>query len=134
MIEIALSGRVGGDPDHRTSAGGKPWCKFSLAIDVDPKSRDAGTQWVRCVAFGDKATALQGKLAKGDRAYVEGRLKLPVETYTPRDGGDPRASVEVLANIVQPLGQIGHRRPRNGEQRPATGHQEPDDFDDPIPF
>jgi single stranded DNA-binding protein len=128
-VEVAFEGRIGSEPDHRTSQAGKQWCAFSVAIDTGATDRDSpqATQWIpRCIAFGEKAEALRGQLTKGDRCYIEGRLKLPVAWYEPRGGGERRISVEVLVNVVQPLGQIGQRRPkstpRQGAQDARDGH------------
>ena len=70
-IEAAFIGRVGSDPELRTSQAGKPWCRFSVAVG---ESDDM--QWINVAAFGEVAERLCGQLAKGDRAYVEGTLRL----------------------------------------------------------
>jgi single stranded DNA-binding protein len=118
-IEVAFSGRVGTVPEHKLVKGGTmPLCSFTVAVDTGATVQDgpAAVQWMRVTAFKDRAEALRDRLKKGDRVYCEGRLQLPVGTYHSRDG-ECRASVEVLANLVQPLGQIGRRRPRQSVER-----------------
>ena len=70
-IEFAFTGRVGVDPELRTSQADKPWCRFSVAVgDGD------NVQWVQVAAFREKAEELAGTLHKGDRCYCEGTIKL----------------------------------------------------------
>src|SRR5262245_639765 len=95
-IECAFIARVGTDPEVKTSQAGKPWASLSACVgDGD----DA--QWLRVAVFGEKATSL--RVAKGDRVYVEGRIKL--ENWTGRDG-QPRSGLKVAAWRLQRLGEI----------------------------
>lgn len=102
-IETAFQGRVGKPPTMRTSAAGKCWCKFSVAVGSD----DAIT-WVNVSAFGPIAEAI-GSLQKGSQIYVEGRLKLAL--WKDANGQD-RSGLQVAATLVQPLWLIGQRRPQ----------------------
>ena len=111
-IEVALIGRVGTEPEYRlVKAGTMPLLSFSVAVDTGATDQDAPPQWLKVAVFKALADDLKGKVTKGSRLYLEGRLSLPVGVYEARDGSH-RASVEMLANVVQPLGQIGRRRPR----------------------
>ena len=56
--------------------------------------------------FGDKANSLA--MAKGDRCYVEGRLKL--ESWQGKDGQE-RQGLKVSAWRVERLGEIGKNKP-----------------------
>lgn len=103
-IEAALEGRIGKPPTVRTGQSGKPWCSFSVAVGGDD---NGGATWVGVSAFGSQAEAL-ADLAAGARVYVEGRLKL--ETWTDGEGRE-RTGLKLAATLVQPMGQIGHRKP-----------------------
>lgn len=105
-IECAFEGRVGQPPTLRTSQAGKPWCSLSVAVGAD----DA-VQWLTVSVFGSSAESVAA-LAKGTRVYVEGRLKL--DTWTDREG-QSRTGLKVAATLVQPLGQIGRRKPAKGK-------------------
>jgi single-stranded DNA-binding protein len=70
-IETALIGRVGGEPQLRTSAAGKQWLSLSLAVD----NGEEQPQWVQVAIFGDRALELAG-IEKGSKLYIEGRLTL----------------------------------------------------------
>ena len=87
---------------------------------------------------------LAGSLHKSDRAYVEGRLKL--NTWADKDGRE-RSGLQVAATLVQPLGQIGRRKPSEasllatakssaGRSRVSernNGHRPAPDFNDALP-
>ena len=70
-IECAFFARVGSVTPIKTSQSGKARCAAKVAIGSD----DA-TQWVRVALFNGLAEQLAPTLAKGDRVYIEGNLKL----------------------------------------------------------
>ncbi|MDH4981239.1 single-stranded DNA-binding protein [Hyphomicrobium sp. D-2] len=113
-IETAFSGRVGTDPERRTSQAGKPWLRFSVAVGSD----DA-VQWVQVAVFGQQAEDLSTRLHKGDRVYVEGTLRL--NTWTDHDGRE-RSGLSVAAWKGERLGAIGRNKPRRQDKPslPAT--------------
>lgn len=61
---------------------------------------------MQIAVFGDKANSLA--FAKGDRCYVEGRLKL--ESWQGKDGQE-RQGLKVSAWRVERLGEIGKNKP-----------------------
>jgi single stranded DNA-binding protein len=149
QIECAAEVRVVADPEMRTSKAGKPYARFRGAVGSD----DA-VQWLQCTCIGEKALAEVAHLAKGDRAYIEGSIKL--EKWQAQDGTE-RSGLSVLAWKLVPLAKIGRNkpaRPRQGSdgdaaQRPAQSAQRRDwqrpsdtdarpasggSFDDAIPF
>ena len=111
-IECALSGRLTADPVQRTGKTGKPRLAMSMAVG----SGDA-VQFVSVALFGDSVSEMGGRLAKGDRAYVEGRVQL--RTWTDKDGS-ARAGLSVSSFHVVPLGQIGRRPPAKGKAAQAS--------------
>jgi single stranded DNA-binding protein len=108
-IDAALTGRLARDAETRTTKAGRAMVVLNLAVDEG--GDDAPPTWVKVLAFEDRAEACAA-LTKGALVYAEGRLK--AEAYMPRDGGEPRASLTVLARQVVPMGQIGRRRPAAG--------------------
>jgi single-strand DNA-binding protein len=102
-IEAAFIGRVGRDPDLRTSQSGNPWTALSVAVGEGEE-----VQWIRVAVFGERAEQLAGQLHKGDRVYVEGRLKL--DTWTAQDGKE-RTGLSVAAWKAEKLGEIGRHKP-----------------------
>jgi single-strand DNA-binding protein len=140
-IECAFTGRVGTEPELKTSAAGKPWLRFSVAVGADDS-----IQWVQVACFGDRAQALAESLLKGDRVYVEGNIRLNEWTT---QAGEKRAGLSVAAWKVEKLGQIGRNRPPKSkddagddrhQQKPqqqsmsTTRQLERASVNDPIPF
>ena len=134
-IECAFSGKLGKAPSIRTSAAGNRWMSFPVAV-----GNDDDTEWVSVAVFGDTIDQL-AHLEVGARVYVEGRLRL--NRY--EKDGEQRSSLNVAASLVQPMGQIGKRKPQrprhdapapnggNGYALERTSERGPMP-DDPIPF
>ena len=135
-IECAFTGRLGSDPELRTSKADKPWCRLSIAV-----GEGDDVQWVSVAAFGDVAERVCEQLAKGDRAYVEGTLRL--NEWTDREGLT-RHGLQVAAWKVEALGKIGRQKPKPQGNPAARGYAKPLDtdarpaggarYDDAIPF
>ena len=116
-IECAFSGRHGTEPQTRTSKSGKSWLSFSVAI-----GNGCDTQWVQCALFGDSVQDTAARLHKGDRVYIEGRIKL--NTWTDANGRE-RSGLSVASFNVVPLGQIGKRRPPSPKGSIARASNQP---------
>ena len=102
---IRLESRAAAKP---RSAHGKPWASFPVAVDAKTDGEVPAT-WVRVALFGATVSALAPRLTKGAEVYCEGRLSLG--TWTGRDG-EARAGLNLAAWEVQPMGQIGRRKPK----------------------
>jgi single-stranded DNA-binding protein len=143
-IEAALTARLSRDAEARTTKNGHRMVALNAAVD---EGGEGATTWVKILCFHDQADAA-ATLTKGCLIYAEGRLRL--ETWTGRDDVQ-RTGLTVLARLVQPLGQMGRRRPPKRPQRadkPADGGGAPrgenrplrddDGMDwergDPLPF
>jgi single stranded DNA-binding protein len=121
-IEACFVGRLGRDAEFRMVKGGSmPMLACTVAVDQQHQGEDNPATWVRCVAFNDLAEQMADRLVKGVRVYVEGRLE--VSLWQPDDGRAPRVNIQVVANVLQPIGQIGRSRPRqtrNAERGQGT--------------
>ncbi len=87
---MQLSGRLGRDPNFRTSSTGTLVGRFPLA----EHHNDGTTRWHTVLAFGDRAKQLQqrtqaGELAQGRQVEVVGYLHT-----TTRPGRDGRVRTE----------------------------------------
>jgi single-stranded DNA-binding protein len=69
-------------------------------------------QWVDVACFKDAAQRALDRLHKGDRVYIEGRIGL--QRWTSQDGVE-RSGLKVACFKMEPIGQIGQRRPRKAE-------------------
>ncbi len=106
-LHVAFIGRVGQDAELRFTASSTPLVNVSLLVQDHKAASDAG-QWVRVGHFGDDAEDLAQQLTKGVEVYCEGRLKM--NSWQGQDGA-PRSGLNVTAWKLEPVGQIGQRRP-----------------------
>lgn len=134
-MEAAVHGRLGRDPEQRTTRTGNPMCVASLAVDVTAYNADAPmTLWVSVTAFGDAAELLS-KHGKGDMLSVHGRMTL--SRWEDAAGNDRETWQMVVESIVSArTARPGNRRKRtkksgNAHQDHAPSSVAP--FDDPIP-
>lgn len=121
LNKITIQGRLTKDVELRYTRSEKPVASFTLAVDRDGK--DAGTDFIDCVAWNNTATFVDKYFSKGDAAIVSGRLQM-------RDwedkNGNKRVSAEVVADNVYFCGGK-----RNETQR---GSFKDMDADGELPF
>ena len=96
MNKAILMGRLTKDPDLRTTASGKTYTLFTLAVDRKAK-KDApqGTptaDFIMCKAWEKTADVITKYCRKGSRVLIEGRI----ETRTYDVNGQKRYATEVL--------------------------------------
>jgi len=126
---VIIVGNVGADPDVRETKTGQI---VNLRVaTTDSRKNQQGqyedeTEWHRITVFGKTAEAMAQYCKKGNKVYVEGRIKQ--SKYTDKKDGTEKVSVEIIATDVQLLNRI------DGDSKPsATKHAAPD-LDDDIPF
>lgn len=128
-----LIGNLGGDPEVRTTAGGKEVCNFSLATEEKWTDREGNKQkrveWHRVVVFGAMAGACGKYLSRGRKCYVEGKIQ--TEKWEGEDGV-ARYTTRVVAQNVQFLG--GGKDSGSGGFDGGSDAGEGDGLDDDIPF
>lgn len=106
-----IVGRLGADPEARTTSGGKAVTQLSVAtsdnwMDKDGQ-RQEKTEWHRVVVWGKQAESCAKYLAKGRQVYVEGRL----QTRSWEDQqGQKKYTTEVVANQVVFLSSANESR------------------------
>ena len=94
-----IIGRLGADPELRTTASAINVANFSVATVEKSKSGEQ-TEWHRMVAFGKLAEIVAQYLHKGSKAYFEGRI----QTKKWQDQqGQTRYSTEIIASEMQML-------------------------------
>jgi len=99
MNTVAITGRLGADPEMKYTPAGLAITKFSLAVNRQ-KRNDEGeqeTDWFDVTCFGGAAETAGQYLDKGALVGVEGRLQQE-RWETPE--GDKRARVVIIANRV----------------------------------
>jgi single-strand DNA-binding protein len=101
LNKLMVIGNLGTDPEMRFTPNGSPVTSFRLATTrtyTPPDGeRRQETEWFTVVAWNKLAETCNQFLAKGRRAYVEGRLK--THTWEGQDG-QRHFRNEILANSV----------------------------------
>ena len=73
LNKVMLIGRLGRDPEERTTAGGTRVSNFTLATDTfHGNNGDKTTEWHRIVVFGKVAEVCNQYLRKGKLVCIEG--------------------------------------------------------------
>lgn len=116
---VLISGRLGADPEMKTTPQGKAVCSFRLAMDSF--KRDAPAEWITVVAWEKTAEFVGQYLGKGRKALVEGRLQ--VREWEDRETGKKRSVVEVVAMRVEFMDSNPDRAGSGGGEAPARGQQ-----------
>jgi single-strand DNA-binding protein len=103
MNNISLVGRIGQDPETRTTAGGSMIAKFSLAVERGRKDQDGNKSkdWFTVKAFGKTAEVVAEYVRKGTQLAVAGNMVN--EKWEAKDGAK-RDGWQVLADRVTLLG------------------------------
>lgn len=145
LNRVSLLGRLGKDPEIRSTQSGEKVASFSIATSEQWKDKGTGekkerTEWHNIVVWGNLAVVAEKYLAKGNRVYVEGAQR--TRKWQDQSGND-RWSTEVVLSgfnarldiIDWPEGSVGASRGQDdrydGGQIPP-GHR--DVLDDEIPF
>ena len=86
---ITVAGRVGKDPERRTTKAGEVWLSFRMAStprvrDEQGRWSDGETSWYSVNAYGALARNAADSLHRGERVLVTGDLA--VRSWTAADG------------------------------------------------
>jgi len=104
--KVILVGRLGNDPDVRSTNSGMTVATISLATSYSEKNQVTGewedkTEWHRVIFFDKLAEIIKEYLKKGSQIYVEGRLR--TNKWQDADGKD-RYTTEVIARDMEMMG------------------------------
>ena len=143
---VAIVGRLGKDPELRTTQSGKSVTSFSLAVQRPRKNQngDYESDWIDVQAWGTTAEFICKYFQQGQLMAVSGRIQTRV--YTDRDG-KARKGVEIVAQDVSFCESRKREEPVNQpssfsrDAEPQKEYEQqamlpPDDFlgDDDLPF
>lgn len=108
LNKIMIIGNLGGDPEMRYTAQGTPMTTFRVAVNRSYSDssgeRQEETEWFGVVTWRQLAELCNQYLAKGRKAYVEGRFRS--RPWTGADG-QMRVSNEIIADRVLFLDRPG---------------------------
>lgn len=143
LNQVTLVGRVGKDPEKRSTSGGTAICNLSLATSETWKDKSTGekkeaTEWHRIVFYDRQAEVAAQYALKGALILVQGQLK--TRKWTDKDGVE-KYTTEIQARELKLLSRPSDGQGRAPAPAPAPaprpqgggGSRQPD-FDDDIPF
>ncbi len=121
LNHVQLIGRLGKDPESRSTPTGKKVAHFSLAVSQRWKSAEGdnkeSTEWVNVEAWGRLGEVCQQYLHKGSLVFLEGRLK--TDKYEDK-GGETKYYTKVVALSMQMLDRKPEDEPvASVEEAPA---------------
>ncbi len=103
--KVILIGRLGQNPEVRSTPSGSSVANFSIATSEawNDKSgqKQERTEWHRIVVWGKQAELCQQYLSKGRQVYIEGKLQ--TRQWQDKDG-QTKYTTEVHAQSIQFLG------------------------------
>ena len=137
--KVIILGRLGQDPDVRTTSSGTQIVNLNVATTEIGKADEMGNrqelaEWHRITLFGRMAENAAQYLVKGSQVYIEGRLQ--TRKWQDQSGAD-RYSTDIIGNEMQFIGgkpagqsapqqQAPHNQPQGGfNQQSQQGVQQP---------
>jgi single-strand DNA-binding protein len=96
---VQLVGRLGANPEVKTTEGGNKMARFSIAVSKTFTNKQGekitDVQWHSVVAWGGLADIAGKILQKGTQVTIDGRLHK--RNYTNKEG-EKRSATEIIAN------------------------------------
>ena len=131
MNNTTLTGRLTRDPEvrHNIGANGKlSVAKYTLAVNRSRAKEGQSADFIRCTAFGPKATFAENYLAKGMKIEVSGNIR--TGSYVNKDGRTIK-TFELIVNDQE----FAESQKKNAEIY-ANNHQPQigDNGDSELPF
>lgn len=127
LNSIALMGRITRDPELKYTPSEKPVTSFTLAVDRDGK--DAGVDFLDCVAWEANATLVDRFFKKGNLMIVRGRLR--IKEWVGKDETKKRAPEIVVERVYFAEKKSESNRPVDAGPSSFT---EIDEGDGELPF
>lgn len=146
LNKVILIGRLGNDPEIRTTQSGQTLATFNVATNRRWRDRDGNrqeeTEWHRIVCWGRQAEVAGQYLNRGKLVSVEGRLQ--TRSWDDQQTGQKRFMTEIVCDNFQMLGSRGDNQGQpgyGGQSRREQAQPAPQDQgfdageqDDDIPF
>lgn len=129
MNNVSLIGRFTKDPDTRYTQDKKAVSRFTVA--VDRLGKDAGADFIGCVAFDKTAEFIEKYFHKGMKIGITGHIR--TGSYT-KDNGDKVYTTDVIADRVE---FVEKKAQDDGQPRenPDDGFVDiPDGIEEELPF
>ena len=144
--KVILVGRLGKDPEIRSTPSGTNVARFSLATDEKFTDRNGDkqerTEWHNIVAWGKLAEICGQYLKKGKLVYIDGSIR--TDSWDDKESGQKKYRTEIVASTMKMLdrrgddeggsygGGGGYTSSRKPAAAPAPGPEMEDDEE--VPF
>jgi single-strand DNA-binding protein len=148
--KVILVGRLGKDPEIRSTPGGQSVAKFTIATDEKFTDRNGEkqerTEWHNIAAWGKLGEICGQYLKKGKLVYIEGSIR--TDSWDDKETGVKKYRTEIIANTMKMLdrrgdegggssgGYGGGYSQSRGSGKPASSSSAPDmiEDDEEVPF
>jgi len=109
---VIILGRLGKDPELKSTQTGSSICSFSVATSKQWKDKQGQkqekTEWHSCQAFGKTADICGRYLKKGSLCYVEGELT--TRSWDDKNGGGKKYATSINIESVQFLSDKAEKK------------------------
>ena len=103
--KVILIGRLGKDPEIRSTPSGTSVAKFTIATDdrwTDKSGeKQERTEWHNIVAWGKLAEICGQYLRKGKLVYIDGSIR--TESWDDKESGQKKYKTTIVADNMQML-------------------------------
>lgn len=139
--KVILVGRLGKDPEIRSTPSGTSVAKFSIATDdryTDKNGeKQERTEWHNITAWGKLAEICGQYLKKGKLVYIEGKIR--TDSWDDKETGQKRYRTEIVADTMQMLDRKGDENSGGGSYAGAARKSSSNsatqvEEDDEVPF
>ena len=147
--KVILVGRLGKDPEVKSTPSGTTVTKFSIATDekFTDKSgeKQERTEWHNIVAWAKLGEICGQYLRKGKLVYIEGSLR--TDSWEDKETKQKKYRTEVIAQTMQMLDRAGDSEAgggggggyaqsssRRGPDSSSQSNSGPEVEDDDVPF
>lgn len=146
--KVILVGRLGKDPEVKSTPSGTTVTKFSIATDekFTDKSgeKQERTEWHNIVAWARLGEICGQYLRKGKLVYIEGSLR--TDSWEDKETKQKKYRTEVIAQTMQMLDKAGdgdgggggggyaQSSSRRGPDSSSQSNSGPEVEDDDVPF
>lgn len=107
--KVILVGRLGKDPEVRSTPSGTSVAKFSLATDERFTDKNGEkqdrTEWHNIVAWGKLGEICGQYLRKGKLVYIEGSIR--TDSWDDKESGQKKYRTEIVARDMKMLDRRG---------------------------
>ena len=144
LNKVMLIGRLGQDPEVRSTQDGRSLCTFSIATSESWNDKNTGekrekTEWHRIVVFNEGlVNIIHQYVKKGSNVFIEGQLQ--TRKWEDKDGIEKYTTEVVLQGFNSTFKMLDARNTNSIENNFDQNNSISDsgnfdaDIDDDIPF